>query len=85
MNARAQIDRANASRLGNVAEARAALIREEITNNFRWIVTISEAAINAAEFQSDHDLGRALDQMTKIFLCAAKNFEDLVEAQSLHE
>ena len=65
-------------------EARAAMIREEIADNFRWIATISEAALGAVEFQSDHDLGRAFDQMTKIFLCAAKNFEDLVEAQS-HE
>jgi hypothetical protein len=85
MTARVQIDRADAVRIGDVAEARAAMIREEIATNFRWIATISEAALGAVEFQSDHDLGRAFDQMAKIFLCAAKNFEDLVEAQSIHE
>jgi hypothetical protein len=83
MNERVQIDRADAVRVG-IAEARAAMIREEIATNFRWIATISETALGAVEFQSDHDLGRAFDQMTKIFLSAAKNFEDLVEAQS-HE
>jgi hypothetical protein len=66
-------------------EARAAMIREEIVRDFRWIATISEAALAAVEFENDHDLGRAFDQMTKIFLSAAKNFEDLVEAQSIHE
>jgi hypothetical protein len=84
MNERVQIDRADAVRIG-VAEARAAMIREEIATNFRWISTISEAALGAVEFQSDYDLGRAFDQMAKIFLSAAKNFEDLVEAQSIHE
>lgn len=83
MTARVQINRADAVRI-DVAEARATLIREEIAINFRWIATISEAALAAVEFENDHDLGRAFDQMTKIFLSAAKNFEDLVEAQS-HE
>jgi hypothetical protein len=78
------VDRADAVRIG-VAEARAALIREEIANNFLWIATVSEAALAAVEFENDHDLGRAFDQMAKIFLCAAKTFEDLVEAQSIHE
>jgi hypothetical protein len=64
------------------AEACAALVRQDLAENFLRIRALAEAAIVALESGDDYDLGRSFDKSIKIFLAAAAGLEDLVEAQA---
>jgi hypothetical protein len=60
----------------------AALVRQDLAENFLRIRALAGAALIALAAEDDYDLGRAFDQSTKIFLSAAESLEDLVEAQA---
>lgn len=61
-----------------VAQARAALIREALADDLDRIATFAEHGLIAIDSGNDHDLGRAFDQATKLFVSAAGNIRELI-------